>query len=76
MYYYQNSKTGYIAFATTDTIKGLDGTPSTAQDLKGSSELIAAEVQFGSGQLIFLENRDPVSRSSTQTEDIKLIIEF
>ena len=76
LYYYQNSKTGYIAFATTDTIKGLDGTPSTAQDLKGSSELIAAEVQFGSGQLIFLENRDPVSRSSTQTEDIKLIIEF
>ena len=76
LYYYQNSKTGYKAFATTDTIKGLDGTPSTAQDLKNSSELIAAEVQFGSGQLIFLENRDPVSRSSTQTEDIKLIIEF
>jgi hypothetical protein len=35
-----------------------------------------SEVKRNSGQLIFLENRDPINRSSSQIEDIKLIVEF
>jgi hypothetical protein len=29
-----------------------------------------------SGEILFVENRDPIQRSNTQIEDIKLIIEF
>ena len=34
------------------------------------------ELQPDSGNIIYLENRKPISRSSDQTEDIKVIIEF
>jgi len=75
IFYYQNSKTGFEDFATgsTETI--------TAQDGAGtSSEYVAsidnAEVDRRSGQLLFLENRNPINRSATQIEDIKLILEF
>ena len=34
------------------------------------------EVAMNSGQILFLENRAPINRSSSQIEDIKLIIEF
>ena len=34
------------------------------------------DMQIGSGDVIYIENRAPVARASDQTEDIKLIIEF
>jgi hypothetical protein len=74
LYYYQNEKTGFTPFANNDTIQGT--LPSGGSATLASSHNIAAEVVPGSGQLIFLENRDPISRSATQIEDIKCIIEF
>ena len=41
-----------------------------------TSHIGAAEAVAGSGQVVFLENRDPISRSTTQIEDIKCIVEF
>ena len=35
-----------------------------------------SEAHKGSGEMVFLENRAPISRTATQIEDIKLIIEF
>ena len=35
-----------------------------------------AHLMVNSGQILFLENRAPINRSSSQIEDIKLIIEF
>ena len=75
IFYYQNSKTGFEDFATgsTETIQAQDGAGT-------SSEYVAsidnAEVDRRSGQLLFLENRNPINRSATQIEDIKLILEF
>ena len=74
LYYYQNDKTGYIPFQNTDTIEGT--LPSGGSATLASSHNIAADVVAGSGQFVFLENRDPISRSATQIEDIKCIIEF
>ena len=34
------------------------------------------ELKADSGDIIYVENRKPISRSSDQTEDIKLIVEF
>ena len=71
VYYHQNSKTGYTAFNSTEDIQGQ--TSSTTVTL---SALGNPEVQPGSGDIIFLENRDPINRTTTQIEDIKVIIEF
>jgi len=44
--------------------------------LKASSALTAEEVERHSGDIIYLENRQAVSRASDQIEDIKLIVEM
>ena len=33
-------------------------------------------MQPDSGNILYVENRKPISRASDQTEDIKLIVEF
>ena len=75
IYYYQNSKTGFKNFTAgnSETI--------TAQDSAGGSTFKATsisneEVDRGSGEFLFLENRLPINRTTTQIEDIKLILEF
>ena len=84
LYYYQNSKTGYGNFVQGDTITGtnpsggsaaLDQTNATSWYGQASNGY-GPEVAMNSGQLLFLENRAPINRSSSQIEDIKLIIEF
>jgi hypothetical protein len=84
LYYYQNSKTGYAAFVSGDTITGTlpSGGSSVLLTTSGttwygqSTNGYGPEVKMNSGQLLFLENRDAINRSSSQIEDIKLIIEF
>jgi len=72
LYIHQNSKTGYKDFVNGETIAGAGGGTAT---LHGTA-LVGGEVKLNSGQMIFLENRSPINRSSNQTEDIKVIIEF
>ena len=84
LYYYQNSKTGYIPFVQGDTITGTlpSGGSAALNTTSGTSWYGQAtngygpEVAMNSGQILFLENRAPINRSSSQIEDIKLIIEF
>ena len=72
LYYYQNQKTGFRPFANSMTITGASGGSAAL----ATSHIGAAEAVAGSGQVVFLENRDPISRSTTQIEDIKCIVEF
>ena len=84
LYYYQNAKTGYIPFVQGDTVTGTLPSGGSATLHQGSATTwygqatngYGPEVKSNSGQLIFLENRDPINRSSSQIEDIKLIVEF
>ena len=85
-----NSTTGdNSAFSGANLITGetssATGTPSTttATVTLANSNTVALttgyanpELQPDSGNIIYLENRKPISRSSDQTEDIKVIIEF
>ena len=71
--YYQNQKTGFGIFANGETLSSSGG---GSHALASSNAVIAAEVDKGSGTVLFLENRNPISRSATQIEDIKLILEF
>tara|TARA_B100000963_G_C22621473_1_gene670169 strand:- start:901 stop:2487 length:1587 start_codon:yes stop_codon:yes gene_type:complete len=81
LYYYQNEKTGFGNFVSGDTITGTlpnggSATLKTSDPFGTIANGYGPEVKRNSGQLIFLENRDPINRSSSQIEDIKLIVEF
>jgi len=78
VYYYQNSKTGYGEFNTSDAIDIVAGVNTGSTAIGTIQSLGNPEHQTGSGQVVFLENRNPINRPATgnQIEDIKLIIEF
>jgi len=61
-----------VAFTGTDTVTGgtssVTGTPS--------SHDITPELQHDSGDVLYIENRKPITRAADQTENVKLIVEF
>ena len=89
--YGTNSTTGaYIAFSGANQITGAtsaavgtpDATADSAVSLSGGSTISFSdgyanpELQPDSGNIIYRENRKPISRATDQTEDIKIIVEF
>jgi hypothetical protein len=74
IYYHQNAKTGYTSFQNGENIVGQ--TSNITGQLEGSNALGTPEVHPGTGDIMFLENRNPINRTTTQIEDIKVIIEF
>ena len=89
--YGTNGTTGeYVAFSAANKVTGATsnayGTPDagadTAVTLSGGNTITFTdgyanpELAVDSGNIIYIENRKPISRASDQTEDIKLIIEF
>ena len=79
IYYFQNDLTGYVSPTAADMTFSTGGVPAPthsilAAEVSGVSG--AAEFNAGSGEMLFLENRDPIQRSTSQIEDVKLIIEF
>ena len=81
---------GKVAFSGANVITGATtsatGTPDAAADtavtLAGGNTLTFSdgyanpEMAADSGDIIYIENRKPISRSSDQIEDIKVIVEF
>ena len=73
------------AFSGANAISGADssasGTPSstsseTVDSIAFSSSYANPEMHPDSGDIIYIENRRPISRASDQTEDVKIIVEF
>jgi hypothetical protein len=71
---YPNESNNYVAFANGNTV--YSATNTNHGTLNSSSAITAEEVQRYSGDIIYLENRQAVSRASDQIEDIKLIVEM
>ena len=81
---------GYVTFSGANQITGATsgalGTPDASSDsavtLAGSETITftdgyaTPELEPDSGNIIYIENRKPISRATDQTEDIKLIVEF
>ena len=78
IFYVQNSLTGFQAFNSTDNVTYSDsGAPTGAvSGITLTASNGTTDYDKGSGEILFIENRDPIQRSSTQIEDIKLILEF
>ena len=89
--YGTDSTTGaYVAFSTAATVtgatSGATGTPDASSDsavtLSGGNTITFTdghanpELEPDSGNIIYRENRKPISRATDQTEDIKVIVEF
>ncbi len=74
VYYHQNDKTGYTSFTGGENIVGQ--TSSVNGSLEAANSLGTPQVHPGTGDIMFLENRNPINRTTTQIEDIKVIIEF
>jgi len=89
--YGTNSTTGaYVAFSGANAITGASssaaGTPDADADsavtLAGNNTITFTngyanpELQPDSGNIIYSENRKPISRATDQTEDIRIIVEF
>ena len=78
VFYNQNSKTGYGTFAhgAGNTVTGQTSSATGTPKSTASAFLVNPEVLKESGQILFMENRNPINRTATQIEDIKVIIEF
>ena len=71
------------AFSGTNTVTGAGGatgTPttstSTIDSVSFTSGYSASEIDHDSGDILYIENRAPITRAADQTENIKLVIEF
>ena len=79
-----DSNGNLTAFSGANTITGADSgvtrTPSTStstvDNVSFTSGYATAELDADSGDVIYAENRAPITRASDQTENVKLVIEF
>ena len=89
--YGTNSTTGaFVAFSGANAITGASSSAAGTPDATADSAVTLAndntitftdgyanpELQPDSGNIIYQENRKPISRATDQTEDIKIIVEF
>ena len=70
VYYHQTDSTGYTPFSVGDTLTDEGSQTGTIAVVADSNELYINT----SGEVLYIENRAPVIRTSTQTEDIKVVV--
>ena len=78
-----DSNGNQTAFSGTNVITGAGGatgTPTsntkTLNSVSLTSGYSASEIDADSGDILYIENRAPITRAADQTENIKLVIEF
>jgi hypothetical protein len=79
-----DSNGNLTAFSGANTItgqgSGVTATPSTSSTTVDSvvftSGYNAGEINADTGDIMYVENRSPITRAADQTENVKLIIEF
>lgn len=74
VYFHQNHETGFDNFQDGESITELAGSGSGT--LESSSAVVDGDFDPYSGKVLYIENRTPIDRSTDQTEDIKLVIQF
>jgi hypothetical protein len=72
LYYHQTDSTGFVAFQDGEIIEETNGLGEGISD----SALIPPLTDPNSGDILYIDNRAPILRSSVQSEDVKVIIQF
>ena len=70
VYYHQTDSTGYTPFSVGNTLTDEGGQTGTIAVVADSNELYINT----SGEVLYIENRAPVVRTSSQIEDIKVVV--
>lgn len=78
--------TGYVADLKSNSIEvvGIEGSPTVGVAIRGNTSgslrtlvsVTPPDLQIGSGDLVYIENIAPITRSVGQAESIKLILQF
>ena len=80
VWYIQDSDTQFTLFAEGETVSELNGSGAGVLDAAGvdgdSLAFIKGDVDFSSGEIMYIDNRAAIQRSADQTEDIKIIIQL
>jgi hypothetical protein len=81
LYVHQTRETGFQGFDSTDTIyvgsqSGVAPISAGVTLPVGQRILRPAEVNRFSGEVLYIDNRSPVTRDNEQTEDIKIVIDL
>ena len=78
-----DSNGNQTAFSGTNAVTGAGGasgppttSTSTINNVSFTSGYSASEIDADSGDILYIENRAPITRAADQTENIKLVIEF
>ena len=69
VYFHQTDSTGYTPFGIGDTLTDEQGNTGTINAAPAVEDLINT-----SGDILYIENRAPVIRDASQTEDIKVVV--
>ena len=73
IWYHQNYKTGWAAFEIGESIANGNGSGAVTGVI---ATKIDPQIDPQSGEIIFIENRAKIVRSSTSREELRVIIEF
>jgi len=80
VWYIQDSDTQFTAFTEGETVSEINGSGAGVLDAAGvdgdSLAFIKGDVDFSSGEVMYIDNRAAIQRSADQTEDIKIIIQL
>ena len=78
-----DSNGNQTAFSGTNVVTGAGGatgTPTTSTSTINNVVFVSgysvSEIDHDSGDILYIENRAPITRAADQTENIKLVIEF
>ena len=70
------SGTGAIQGGTSSVTYTPSSSSSTVNNVVFDTGYAKPEMERDTGEIIYVENRRPISRASDQTEDIKVVVEF
>ena len=71
-----NDRVIYTSNQVGKFIVGSTVTGSNSNATASINNVYEPEILFGSGDILYLENIDPVSRSNSQSETFKIILEY
>ena len=72
LFYHQNEATGFLSFQNGEIINELNAAGEATID--SANVASARDVDPATGQILYIDNRAAVTRSTDATEDIKIII--
>lgn len=75
LYYHQTESTGFAQFSNGETLTGQSTSTGAIAAAGGSANRLGSADKY-SGNMLYLENRVPISRAPEQIENLRLVVQF